>query len=271
MPIRHAVAIVAMLSIGACQPAPTGTPAPTAASTPGATLPPSPVATAATSPLANLSPSPGSSAAAVAIDPANFTTTIDNPWFPLIPGTVFTYQGTEDGDALLETFTVTADTKVLDGVTCVVISDNLKVNGVLEERTSDYYVQDLQGNVWYFGEDTAELDEHGTVTNTDGTWHAGVDGALPGIFMPAEPTVGYSGRQEIDPGTADDRFVVILTDATAKVPFGSFSGALVTVEWTVLEPSVLSEKIYARGVGQVKEFDVRGGTESLQLTKLVKP
>jgi hypothetical protein len=273
-PHRTAIGLTLALCVGvaACEttaPGPTPTlvqqSAPPASAQPTAsagTPPPSPVATP---------PPAASPSGPAAIDPANFTTSIVNPWFPLIPGWRYTYQGTEDGDKLFETFEVTTDTRLLDGVTCVVIRDLLKVNGVLEERTSDYYVQDLQGNVWYFGEDTAELDEQGHVTNTEGTWAAGVDGAQPGIFMPANPTVGYAGEQEIYPGTAEDRFVVLLTNTSVKVPYGSFSNALATLEWTVLEPGVLSEKQYALGIGQVKEFDVKGGSETLSLTKLVKP
>jgi hypothetical protein len=274
-PRRTAIALVLALSLGvaACE---TTAPSPTAPLVQESSPPASAPATVATgtpapSPVVTPSPAASPSTAPAAIDPANFTTTIDNPWFPLIPGWTYTYEGTEDGDRLFETFEVTTETKVVDGVTCVVIRDLLKVNGILEERTSDYYVQDLQGDVWYFGEDTAELDEQGHVTNTEGTWTAGVDGAQPGIFMPANPTVGYAGEQEIYPGTAEDRFVVLLSTATVKVPYGSFSNALVTLEWTILEPGVLSEKQYARGVGQVKEFDVKGGSETLSLTKLVKP
>jgi hypothetical protein len=272
-PHRRAIGLILVcVGVAACE---TTAPSPTAPVVQGSAPPasaPTPASSGTPLPSAVATPSPAASpSGSAAIDPANFTTKIVNPWFPLIPGWLYTYQGTEDGDRLFETFEVTTETKVLDGVTCVVIRDLLKINGVLEERTSDYYVQDLQGNVWYFGEDTAELDEQGHVTNTEGTWAAGVDGAQPGIFMPADPEVGYVGQQEIYPGTAEDRFVVLLTNASVKVPYGSFPNALATLEWTVLEPGVLSEKQYALGIGQVKEFDVNGGSETLSLTKLVKP
>ena len=242
--------------LAACQPAPSATAPFVQASSPPASAP---AATVAPSPSTAALASPG------------FTTTIDNPWFPLKPGTTLTYRGTEDEDQLFETFEITTATKVVDGVTCVVIKDQLKVNGVLEERTEDWYAQDLEGNVWYFGEDTAILDEHGNVTDTSGTWTAGVDGAQPGIFMPANPVIGYAGRQEIYSGHADDRYVILLTGEAVKVPLGSYADTLTTVEWTVLEPDVLSEKVYVRGIGEVKEFDVRGGTELLQLTKINAP
>ena len=164
-----------------------GSPAATASSA-GAGLP---TPTPASTPSA--APSPGGSPV---IDPANFTTTIDNPWFPLVPGTTFAYHGTKDGKAAVDTYVVTDKTRTLDGVVCRVVEDRLVLGGKLEEETSDYYVQDLDGNVWYFGEDTKELDPKGHVTSREGTWHAGVDGALPGIFMEAES----DGRSRVRPG-----------------------------------------------------------------------
>src|SRR5439155_26018588 len=125
-------------------------------------------------------------------------------------------------------------------------------------------------NVWYFGEATKELDG-GKVVSTEGSWEGGVDGAEPGIYMPAHPAVGQSGLQEFYAGQAEDHFVVLLTNATVKVPLGSFSGALLTAEWTPLEPGVLSEKFYVKGTGDVREADVAGGDEKLELTKVVRP
>jgi hypothetical protein len=231
---------------------------------------PSPTATAVASASPSSSAAPSASVP-VWMDPANFTTTIDNPWLPLIPGTVMTYHGTKDGEPAVETFTVTSKTKVINGVTCVVIDDRLKLSGVLEEKTFDYYVQDLGGNVWYFGEDTQELNEQGKVVSTEGTWHAGVDGAIPGIFMPAEPKVGDTFQQEYYKGHAEDLFQVLDLSASVKVPFGSFSNALLTKEWTPLEPNVLDNKFYVRGVGEVKEASVKGPVERLELIKVVKP
>src|SRR4029078_8391646 len=95
------------------------------------------------------------------------------------------------------------------GVRCVVVSDRLFIRGRLRERTTDWYSQDTHGNVWYFGEDTAELDEHGRVTSTEGTGQAGGAGAQGGVYMPAHPRVGMSGLQEYYKGHAEDSFVVI--------------------------------------------------------------
>ena len=261
--------IVAIVAV-ACGPAPTATAPPVRASVPPASGGVEPATAAPSESPAAGSPGPAASGTVV-IDPAGFTTTIDNPWFPLKPGTTLTYQGTEDGDQLHETFEITTETKVVDGVTCVVVRDRFQVNGVLEERTVDWYAQDLEGNVWYFGEDTAILDEHGNVIDTSGTWTTGIDGAQPGIFMPANPAIGYSGRQELYVGQAEDRYVILLMGEKVKVPLGSYTDTLTTLEWTILEPDVLSEKVYVRGIGEVKEFDVRGGTELLQLTKVATP
>ncbi len=203
--------------------------------------------------------------------PAGFSARVDNPWFPLQPGTTYTYKGTKDGEKAVDTFSVTSQTKVVEGVTCVVVHDQLTLGGTLAERTDDWYVQDQQGNVWYFGEATAELDDTGKIVSTEGSWEAGVDGAQPGIYMPADPQVGDSGLQELYPGQAEDHFVVLLTNAKVKVPTGSFSGVLLTAEWTPLEPNVLSEKAYVKGTGEVREADVAGGDEALELTKVVKP
>jgi hypothetical protein len=131
-----------------------------------------------------------------AINPADFSADVDNPWFPLQPGSVAVFTGTKDGKAARNVVTVTDRTKVVDGVTTRVVDDKLYLDGKLEEKTLDYYTQHKNGDVWYFGEDTATLDENGKVTSTDGTWHAGVDGAVPGVFMEANPKVGHTFRQE---------------------------------------------------------------------------
>jgi hypothetical protein len=190
---------------------------------------------------------------------------IDNPWFPLAPGMTWTYRGTRDGEKAQDTVTVTTDTKSIDGVSCVVVRDMLTLDGVLAEETDDYYAQDRAENVWYFGEDTAELDTAGNVISTEGTWASGVDGAVAGLFMPADPQVGNAYAQEYYPGHAEDHFVVLLTNVAVKVPAGSYSDAVQTLEWTPLEPDILSEKFYVEGIGEVRELDVVGGDERLEL------
>jgi hypothetical protein len=195
----------------------------------------------------------------------DFTANVANPWFPLRPGSVYRYRGVKDGEPSKEVMTVTHRTKTIDGATCVVVSDLLYIRGKLEERTEDYYTQDAKGNVWYFGEKTAELDEHGNVKNTSGSWMAGVDGAKPGIFMFVHPRPGDSARQEYLKGEAEDHFQVVAIGVTATVPFKAFRGAMLTKEWTPLEPDVIDHKFYARGIGTVLEQTVKGGDERNEL------
>jgi hypothetical protein len=145
------------------------------------------------------------------------------------------------------------------GAPCAVVDDRLYLAGKLEERTTDWYTQDAHGNVWYFGEDTAELTPSGKVKSTEGSWLAGRNGAKPGIFMPAHPKVGQAFRQEYLKGEAEDHFRVV-----------AFLGpsALLTEEWTPLEPGVLDHKLYVRGTGTVLERTVKGGDELNELVRL---
>ncbi len=195
------------------------------------------------------------------IDPANFAGRVDNPWFPLRPGTTYVYRGVKDGKPSRDVLRVTGRTKVIEGVKCAVVRDDLYLAGALAERTTDWYAQDRQGNVWYFGETTAELDRRGRVTSTEGSWQAGVDGARPGIVMPARPRVGQSFRQEYYKGHAEDHFRIVSLSASVKTPYVSSSRALLTKEWTPLEPGAIDRKYYVRGIGTVKEEAVRGAKE----------
>ena len=192
------------------------------------------------------------------IDPADFTPNVDNPLFPLTPGTTLVYSGFKDGEAALDLFAPSTRTKVIDGVTTRVVEDRLFLDGFLEERTSDYYAQDRCGTVWYFGEDTAELDRRGHVISTEGSFHAGVDGAEPGVFMQAHPEVGRLLRQEWYPGHAEDIFAAVDLHTAVAVPYGRFQNALRTAETTALEPGVLDNKYYVPGIGQVEEVAVTG-------------
>src|SRR5215213_4944132 len=178
------------------------------------------------------------------IDPADFTTTIDNEFLPLKPGTTFVYEGGAERDEM----TVTSDTKKVMGVVCVVVDDRAWEGGKLIEGTYDWFAQDNEGNVWYFGEDTKEY-KNGKVVSTKGSWEGGVDGAKPGIMMQADPKVGESYRQEYYPGEAMDMARVLGLNASVKVPYGSFDDVLETKEWTPLEPVLFEKKYYVRGVG----------------------
>jgi hypothetical protein len=166
--------------------------------------------------------------------------------------------------------TVTHRTRVIDGVRCTEVSDRLFLAGRLDERTTDWYAQDRSGTVWYFGERTAELDARGRVTSTEGSWRSGVDGARTGVFMPAHPRVGASFRQEDYRGHAEDRFRVLSLDAPVSTPATGARRALLTREWTPLEPDVVDHKLYVRGVGLVAERIVRGGDDHAALVSVTR-
>jgi hypothetical protein len=207
----------------------------------------------------------------VLASPGPFVDRIDNPWFPLVPGTTFVYRGIKDGKRSRDVVTVTRRTRVVDGVRCTEVSDRLYLAGRLAERTTDWYAQDRRGRVWYFGERTAELDARGRVTSTEGSWRAGVDGARPGIFMPAQPRVGQTFSQEHYAGHAEDRFRVLALRAPVSTPAATSRRALLTKEWTPLEPDVVDHKLYVRGVGLVEEKAVRGGDERAELVSVTRP
>jgi len=185
-----------------------------------------------------------------------FSAQVTNAWFPLAPGSRYVYTGIKDGQPSREILTVTRRTRTIAGKPCVVVQDRLFVRGKLAERTTDWYTQDAQGNVWYYGEDTATLDRRGHVTGTSGTWRAGVAGAQPGIYMPAHPHAGLTGRQEYYKGEAEDHFKVLSLLGT---------NAVLTQEWTPLEPGVIDHKLYVRGIGVVLEQAQRGGNERNEL------
>jgi hypothetical protein len=178
------------------------------------------------------------------IDPAEFTTKVDNEYFPMEPGTTFLYEGGTEHSEM----SVTSDTKKVMGVECVVVDHREWEGDMLIERTYDWFAQDKEGTVWYFGEDTKEY-ENGKVVSTKGSWEAGVDGAKPGIIMPAHPKVGQSYHQEYYPGEAMDMARVLSLDASVTVPYGSFDEVLETREWTPLQPGFSEKKYYVRGVG----------------------
>jgi hypothetical protein len=201
----------------------------------------------------------------VQVTPADFTPDVTNRWFPLPVGRTWEYRGTDEDGPLRELVTVVEETEKVGGVTCRVVLDRLYHGEVLAETTKDFYAQDRHGDVWYFGEDTAELDEDGSMVTTEGTWHYAVTGALPGIVMTAVPAVGDTHRQEYLAGYAEDYYAVDRLGASASTPYQAFTGLVQTREWTPLEPDVVSRKLYARGIGLVKELNTRGPAETLSL------
>lgn len=195
----------------------------------------------------------------VTLDPRAFTPTIDNPWWPMAPGTRWVYREVEGRDVKRVVVTVTDRTRrIANGVTARVVRDTVTQRGRLVEATFDWYAQDREGNVWYLGEATKEY-EDGRVTTTKGSWEAGRHGAQPGVVVPADPVDGLRYRQEFRRGVAEDRAEVLSLDEWVSMPFGRFRGTLMTKDFTPLEPDVLEHKFYARGVGPVLTLDVSGG------------
>jgi hypothetical protein len=215
-------------------------------------------------------PDAGGSAYRPEIDPDNFVAEIDNPLFPLKPGTVYRLRGETEDEVEHETITVLDRTKEVMGVTTTVVKDAVSVKGEFVEFTYDWYAQDRDGNVWYFGENTAEY-EDGKVVSREGSWEAGVDGALPGIIMNADPQVTDSFRQEYFQGEAEDMYWVVETGGSIKVPYGSFDNVVHVLEWNPLEPKIVGEKYYAPGVGLVWERALSGGKEIFELLDVKQP
>ena len=197
------------------------------------------------------------------IDPGNFGGVIDNPWLPLTPGTVLTYEGNKDDKPGTLVVTVSNKTKTVAGVGCVVVEELVTLAGVPVDRTSGYYAQDRNGNVWHFGEDVQELNAKGEVTKTEG-WHAGLDGAAPGLVMESKPAKGHT---LVNPYTNDHSEVVSLAKAV-KTPMGPYKNAVMTKEWTPDEPDVLTNKYYVRDIGMVREVAVSGDTEEFLLVNV---
>jgi hypothetical protein len=208
----------------------------------------------------------GTAGAATAVPAGDgFSPNVTNPWFPLRPGVTLVYRGVKDGKPARDVVTVTGRTRVVGGVRCRVVEDRLYLGGRLAERTTDWYAQHRDGSVWYFGEETAELGPNGKVLSTEGTWQAGIDGARAGIYMPAHPRPGQTGRQEYYRAHAEDHFRVLGLGVSVRVPGVASRGSLLVKEWTPLEPGVIDHKYYVRGIGTVKEQTVKGGDELLEL------
>jgi hypothetical protein len=216
---------------------------------------------------AGAAPHPGL-APATAVDPADFTTPVQNPYFPLEPGTVSILRGSEDGERLLNRTTITPRTKLIQGVTTTVVNDVLYEGGALREKTTDWYAPDNSGNVWYFGEATAVYNNKGRVVSREGSWQAGVNGAVAGIIMTANPGPTNAYRQEYFKGHAEDQGWIVARHQVADVPYGKVNQVVRSYEWTRLEPGVVSLKLYGPGLGIIREKDVAGGTELLELVKV---
>ncbi|MEO7723260.1 MAG: hypothetical protein ABIU29_01005 [Chthoniobacterales bacterium] len=199
------------------------------------------------------------------IDPANFQGKVDHRYFPLVPGTSFRYLDTVLGELLEREVTVTSESKTVLGVRCVVVHEVVGSKGAIKEDTYDWFAQDKQGNVWYFGETTIEQRPLGP--SSAGSWEAGVKGALPGIFMPAETKPGPAYRQNYYANWSEDMGQIIGIGETVSVPGGTFANCLCTKEWSLLE-SGGEKRWYAPGVGFIRS---EGMGETVVLVSVTRP
>lgn len=192
--------------------------------------------------------------------PADFVTVIDNPYFPLIPGTTLIYEGmTEDGPEYNE-IKVLSETRQVMGITATVVQDTVYSDGELVENTFDWFAPDKAGNVWYLGE-AVDNYEDGQLLDHAGSWEAGVNGALPGIIMVADPAahVGETYYQEYYPGEAEDQATLLSASESVAIAYGSYNNVVKTYEFTALEPEAKEEKYYAAGIGLIKTVDLESG------------
>lgn len=205
------------------------------------------------------------------IKPADFVDVVDNPYFPRIAGTKYVYEGkTQDGLELNE-IEILHETRQVMGITATVMRDTAYLNGELIEDTYDWFAQDKAGNVWYLGEDVKNY-ENGQLKDTAGSWEAGVDGALPGIIMYADPAahIGEKYRQEYYKGEAEDMAELLSISESVTVPYGSFDHVVQTKDYTPLEPDLLEYKYYAEGIGDVKTVNPKTG-EEVVLVEFISP
>jgi len=202
------------------------------------------------------------------LDASRIADVIDNPHLPLKVGSRWRYAGEVDGKPVVTEIVVTPDRKTVMGISAFVIRDTVTADGAVLEDTLDLFTQDLDGNVWYLGEDTKEY-EDGAVSSTAGSWEAGVDGALPGIAMPATAKVGAVIRQEFSKDNAEDMMTIAAVDGTSTVTGTTYTGVVTTREWTPLEPDVVEQKSYAPGVGVIHEQTVAGGKDFSDLVEFV--
>jgi len=206
------------------------------------------------------SPAPGNP------DPRLFKHPQENPFYPLTPGLVTRLRGTDGDEHFKQTVRITTRTRTIAGVVATVVRDVVRrPDGSLAEATDDWYAADQDGNVWYFGEDTATYDEAGHVESREGSWEAGVDGAVAGIIMPADPRPSQAAYMEFAKGEAEDQAWVVQRLPSVQTPGGRQRHIVRTLEWSRLEPQVVSMKFYARGLGIVEERDIAAGDEHFWL------
>jgi hypothetical protein len=274
---RASILLTCIVALAACSPS-TPFPSPSTSAS-GEPLPTSAASPVASTPVASAPVASTPSGAAAAnpaevksgayrpeIDPARFVAQVTNPYFPLPVGARWIYRGSAEAKGERDVVTVLDRTRTVMGVRCTVVRDAVRKGGRAVELTEDWYAQDVDGNVWYFGEETGAF--RNGKKHTSGSWEAGVDGAQPGILMPSPPVVGVIYHQEFYPGHAEDRGEVLEVGASVDLPTGTYDDAIVTEDTTPLEPDVRERKYYVRGVGLAKEEELAGGGEVFELVRV---
>jgi hypothetical protein len=201
-------------------------------------------------------------------EPSAFVANVTNPFFPLTPGTTYSYATTDGSET--STVEVLSEKKTILGISATIVHDQVFTDGELTEDTFDWYAQDTDGNVWYLGEDSKEI-ENGQVVSTAGSWEAGVNGAQAGIIMWADPAghIGETYRQEFARGEAEDVAKVVAGGESVTVPYGSFSGCLKTEDRNLLEPGTVENKFYCPDIGLTLEFPVQAPSDRTELADVL--
>ena len=204
--------------------------------------------------------------------PTAWAPAVSNQYFPLVPGTTFEFAGQTANGPETVTVAVLRETKTINGVVATVVRDRVFLNGALKEDTIDWYAQDNLGNVWYLGEAVKDY-QNGQVVSTEGSFQWGVDGALPGIIMWADP-LGHAGveyRQEYYKGHAEDYAKVLAGGQAVAVPAGSYSGCIKIEEWNALKNEPHTSKFYCPQVGIALETSAVSGGDRVELVRITRP
>jgi hypothetical protein len=207
----------------------------------------------------------------VNLNPADFSANITNGYWPMKPGTRWTYRNVEHGNPPqdIQVVVTTTTKKLANGIMARVVRDTARSKGQITEDTMDYYAQDSQGNLWYMGEQTAEF-ENGKVASREGSWEAGAKGAMPGVLLPSQPQVGQKYRQEYKKGEAEDNGEVLAVGELVQVKAGLYRQTLVTMDTSNVEKTAVEFKFYAPNVGPLLALDVSGGASREELVKIDK-
>jgi hypothetical protein len=203
------------------------------------------------------------------IDPNDYVSGVNNPYFILRPGYTYFYEGTLDNEVRRVEVYVTNDVKKILGITAMQVRERVYVKAKLKEETMYYYSQDMDGNVWYFGKDRKEY-QNGRISGDKGSWETGVNGARPGIIMLGDTSPSDPYRQVYVAGEIEGMGQVIKTGEAASTPSGTYPDVIIVKEWTQLAPGAVTWKYYARDVGMIFEVRKEGGSGEIDLMEIKK-